>query len=566
MDHTRYIRGFILILLLSLLSACSDSNDGNSQGTDTPKTAQGLFLDAAVEGLSFLSGNQSGLTDAQGTFSYEEGASVQFFIGGIVIGEAIAKSVMTPIDLVEGASDEFDPTVTNIARFLQTLDNDANPDNGITVRDEVRTAAAGMSLNFDREIIDFENDNNVKTVVFDLTSLTSAGDRPLVSSLKAQSHLSSVLLIRRMKFTAPSSNTNTPGANATADVGLWMFKRDEKSFNAIADWSGKEYQIFANKRILEPINVLWVDFTSTTKQEATDKVYAFMTESGQFIIETPLIFNIPTHTWGYFAFSSEVNGIEQCCDPSHNWTWVDVKHPAENNHGRIFPAIQATSSIGDQVFITSGAFSREGAYNIILNPPIGQGHDFISFNEARDVINVQGGWKVEAMIRAGNEYSLTELLPYTTVDHDGIRVFGLYSIDTTGTTPWVGNWVQVNFLSDDDGGVWDADDESSEGIGFVVTVTETQWIETDNFGNSGGCTVTYNLSVESNNRYLKVPAAVGQNCPFTLDQLLFLHNIFPETGILEFSDGNSFMIDNFDFNPLDDDPDCCLVAFKYRRQ
>lgn len=122
----------------------------------------------------------------------------------------------------------------------------------------------------------------------------------------------------------------------------------------------------------------------------------------------------------------------------------------------------------------------------------------------------------------------------------------------------------MNFLADTDNGVWGQDDPS--GIGFVARITDSEWIETDNFGNAGGCTVTYALTVGSNNRYLKVPTSVGANCGFTLNQLLVLHDIFPDTGMLEFSDGNNSMIDYFDFNPFDDDPDCCIIAFKYRRQ
>jgi hypothetical protein len=185
----------------------------------------------------------------------------------------------------------------------------------------------------------------------------------------------------------------------------------------------------------------------------------------------------------------------------------------------------------------------------------------------------RAGWKFDKWMNCqtavGNKCSFN--IPSDTVakawGETAPALVAVFSPMGESRTPWVGNWVQVNFLSDDDNGVWDEDDKSPEGIGFVALVTQTQWIDKDNYGLPGGCAVTYDLSVDANKRYLKTPTAV-EHCPFTLDQLLFLHSIDPETGQLEFADGNRFMIDSFDPSPYDDvnDPECCLVAFKYRRQ
>ena len=105
---------------------------------------------------------------------------MQFFIGDIVIGGAAAASIMTPVSLVQGAADETNPTVTNIARFLQTLDNDGNPSNGITITTAVNNLAVGRTINFNQSVASFGNDTNVQTVVSALTAVTSAGTRPLV--------------------------------------------------------------------------------------------------------------------------------------------------------------------------------------------------------------------------------------------------------------------------------------------------------------------------------------------------------------------------------------------------
>jgi hypothetical protein len=94
-----------LIIMLATLG-CSDS--------DTAQVSTGTFVDSVVEGLQYKNETQAGVTDEQGGFLYVEGEEVTFFVGGIVFGKALAKSIMTPVDIVEGAEDE---TVTKFAEY-----------------------------------------------------------------------------------------------------------------------------------------------------------------------------------------------------------------------------------------------------------------------------------------------------------------------------------------------------------------------------------------------------------------------------------------------------------------
>ena len=190
---------FLALIMAVLLTACGGGGGGGSDGGSNPPSSgggvkQGRFIDSSVGGLRYISGSQSGFTNTQGTFSYDEGAIAQFFIGDIVIGGAAANSIMTPVSLVQGAADEANPTVTNIARFLQTLDDDGNPSNGITITTAVNNLAAGKTINFNQSVANFGNDANVQTVVNDLTAVTSAGTRPLVSISSAQNNLRAAIL------------------------------------------------------------------------------------------------------------------------------------------------------------------------------------------------------------------------------------------------------------------------------------------------------------------------------------------------------------------------------------
>jgi hypothetical protein len=187
---------FILILALNGCNNGGSSSSGNDNpNTDSePETAQGVFLDSAVEGLDYTSGSTSGTTNATGQFTYEVGNPVTFSIGGIVIGTVSGKDTITPVDLVEGATDETTPAVTNIARFLQTLDDDGDPDNGILITDDVIALASDLEVDFDQSITDFENDGSVQTIISSLTAVTSAGARMLATVAEAQAHLSDTLL------------------------------------------------------------------------------------------------------------------------------------------------------------------------------------------------------------------------------------------------------------------------------------------------------------------------------------------------------------------------------------
>jgi len=169
----------VIISSFLLLSACS-SGGGNSP--DNNATQSGVFIDSPVEGLSYASATLNGTTDADGIFSYETNETVTFSIGDITLGSTSGAAVITPVDMVSGATSETDPVVTNIARFLQTLDDDGNPDNGIIISNTVLSTS------------DFENNGNVQTVIADLTASTSAGARTLVTATQAQTHLNGSLI------------------------------------------------------------------------------------------------------------------------------------------------------------------------------------------------------------------------------------------------------------------------------------------------------------------------------------------------------------------------------------
>jgi inhibitor of cysteine peptidase len=134
--------------LLLDLAGCSGSG-GSAQNT-TLKT--GVFLDSTVDGLEYIARTPSGevvasgVTADGGKFLYKDGEIISFHVGDITLGETFANVQVTPVDLVPGAYNETNDKVTNIARLLQSLDLDGQPENGITITEPVRSGCRGKSL------------------------------------------------------------------------------------------------------------------------------------------------------------------------------------------------------------------------------------------------------------------------------------------------------------------------------------------------------------------------------------------------------------------------------------
>ncbi len=173
-EHYRRLRRVAALAMIScalILNGCSSSD------SDDPDT--GFFIDSAVEGVFYTTPTLSGVTDADGAFNYMPGEEVSFYIGDILLGTAVGQDILTPIEFVPGAVDTSDPEVVNILRFIQSLDEDNNPDNGISITAFTVSQAVGQNLDFSLSTGDFENAADALLVVLTsgtVTSLIDASD------------------------------------------------------------------------------------------------------------------------------------------------------------------------------------------------------------------------------------------------------------------------------------------------------------------------------------------------------------------------------------------------------
>lgn len=160
------------------------------------KALSGVLLDSAVEGLTYRTPTISGITDEDGRFWYQNGEQVSFSIGMLLLGQATGNPILTIVDLVDGTSDTSHPRVTNICRLLLTLDIDGDPDNGITLTDEIIATVEERQINFDQNPDGFGNDPDVLALIDDLNStgaLLGNTPRQLCPTQQARNHIDNTL-------------------------------------------------------------------------------------------------------------------------------------------------------------------------------------------------------------------------------------------------------------------------------------------------------------------------------------------------------------------------------------
>lgn len=119
--------------LLALLS-CSGNSPTGSVITPPPPPAStsltGQLRDDPIDGVSYsTSSGMSGVTSNGGQYAYRAGDVVTFRLGTLVLGVTPASGVVTPLELAAGSANKLQ----NLLVLFQSLDNDGNPDNGISI-------------------------------------------------------------------------------------------------------------------------------------------------------------------------------------------------------------------------------------------------------------------------------------------------------------------------------------------------------------------------------------------------------------------------------------------------
>lgn len=218
----------LCLLGVAALAACGgDDNDNNNSTPPGDQVLTGTLLDAPVINIDYSTDTQSGVTNAQGEFSYV-GERVFFSIGDLNFPSAQAAEVVTPMDMV-GFQDSEDFRVVNIIRLLQSLDDDGNPDNGITITETAKNSATQVNFGLLEE--DFEASGAVVNLI------VNGGQLPVVTELvptaQAIMHFESELVAAGIPF----------GTVAEQNEAQILAYLEENNIQAARDSSGMYYQI-----------------------------------------------------------------------------------------------------------------------------------------------------------------------------------------------------------------------------------------------------------------------------------------------------------------------------------
>lgn len=180
----------ILLGISVVLSACGGG--GSSATSPAPQYLVGTLIDSPVVGATYQTATISGKTSSSGGFQYLPNETVSFSIGDIQLGSAKGAGTITLLDLGGGGS-ATDPTTTNLARFLQTIDNNSNSSDGIQIPSSAAVAANGLRINFGQSITAFASDASVANAVRAITQQSDSGEKSLIDAADAQTHLRAVM-------------------------------------------------------------------------------------------------------------------------------------------------------------------------------------------------------------------------------------------------------------------------------------------------------------------------------------------------------------------------------------
>ncbi|WP_454790246.1 hypothetical protein [Mycolicibacterium lutetiense] len=183
------------------------------------------------------------------------------------------------------------------------------------------------------------------------------------------------------------------------DIGKWMLQ----SNGQISNYGGLPH---GGRTVLEPVNVIIVDPTSTSAAEAACKLNTVMFWSG-FPAQ-------PIHSTGFQGTIDDVTYGQQPIGLLLGFSDNFFLFP--NNHGRIFGPDPVETSAG---YVWSGSFSTEQFVIYDLLPR----HAYVSSNLARNALAMRliasGQATYGGMVPLDNSYNTATT---TTGDHDGYAV------------------------------------------------------------------------------------------------------------------------------------------------
>jgi len=302
--------------LLILVGCGGSSSDPAPPAPPVEPILTGHFTDSAVEGLTYTTETESGITDSTGAFTYKAGETISFSIGNFALGEAAtATAEMTPLDLIPGAVvittaselksiynqlDSNNPnaaaiafaTLHNMVTFLQAIDSDKDASNGITIADGMGAILEGVSLDFTAGLYQFRSDPVLRGVMAEAVAQDLVGSGFVKREGQALDHFYQAQGFTHSLTVMETVEIDSDG-NGTIDATVATFTYDDNgnqltsSNDNDADGTPDSIATYTYDD-----NGNWLTYSDDDNADGTpDNIYTFT--------------NVATTFMGYFA-----NGIE----------------------------------------------------------------------------------------------------------------------------------------------------------------------------------------------------------------------------------------------------------------
>jgi len=179
------------LLIISIFFIGCNSSSSSSSNTSNIK---GYLIDANVSGVEYKCNDIEGITNSDGSFYFNYSCNyIIFKIGSVTLATMSTNNIkkdnifyLTDITQRELRNDTNNTAVKNIARLVQSLDDDYNPNNGINItkstRDNITNTVAFEILN-----------TNISEDDLNLILIDAQSPNTLISATRALVHVEQVL-------------------------------------------------------------------------------------------------------------------------------------------------------------------------------------------------------------------------------------------------------------------------------------------------------------------------------------------------------------------------------------
>jgi len=293
----------ISFLLIVLQTGCSDNDNDDFVSNNNELT--GYFLDTIVEGLRYKCDSLEGQTGSDGSFNYFDGRTIEFFVGDIEIGSGLGQKIMTPVDLVDGATNEYNDHVVRICQFL--LSCDTYNDGVISISEDIHNKAKNKTIDFSQNI-----ENDVVQELF--------GQNNFVSYVDAKNHFAKTfkgkdILLVPMTLNLDKNDDGDKEVNVISETNFkeWTFSWDINNCPQDAcacvdheELDEKEFQVYINSasNLTNCLITLNITLGDDTKVEKLLPVNIINTDN-----EQPLNFSTDYLNGKTFYNITEDNGV-----------------------------------------------------------------------------------------------------------------------------------------------------------------------------------------------------------------------------------------------------------------